>query len=277
MSDWIKMRSGLLTNPKVIRMARTLAENHFFMEWWTRGTKLSCDKTVYEVCDVTVVTRVTVGSLLSVWAAVNDVARSDGFVKGVTLFEVDEMAGVPGFGEAMEAVEWVQQDAEGLVFPNFCEHNTVGKERPSTSKTGAQRTKEWRDRKTNVTTYSDVTVTSQCDHREEKRREEDKGLPPSATSTEKPSSSKKPRKTAMPDGFERFENLSARLVEWARQKGFGQRYMSAQLEAFVSYVRRSGQQYVDWDEALMTAARENWAKLAVANSAAASEHLQGAI
>jgi hypothetical protein len=81
----------------------------------------------------------------------------------------------------------------------------------------------------------------------------------------------------MPDGFESFENLSARLVEWAREKGFGQRYMSAQLEAFVSYARRSGQQYVDWDEALMTAARENWAKSTASNSAATSEHLQGAI
>lgn len=172
MADWIKMRSGLLTNPKVIRMARLLAEDRFFMNWWTRGTKTECDASVYEICDVTVVTRVTVGSLLSVWAAVNDCASQDGFVKGITLFEVDEMAGVPGFGNAMEAVGWVYETLDGLVFPNFHEHNTVGKERSSGAKTGAQRTREWRERKSSVTSIGDVTVTSRCDHREEEKREE---------------------------------------------------------------------------------------------------------
>jgi len=172
--DWIKMRTGLLTNPKVIRMARLLAANKFFMDWWTRGTSVSCDETVYELCDVTVVTRVTVGSLLSVWASVNECAGADGFVKGITLFEVDEMAGVPGFGDAMEAIGWVEETDEGLVFPNFSEHNTTGKERSSSAKTGAQRTKEWRERNKAVTRHRDVAVTSQSDHREEKRREESK-------------------------------------------------------------------------------------------------------
>lgn len=93
----------------------------------------------------------------------------------------------------------------------------------------------------------------------------------------KPPASKKPRKTLMPDGFDKFENLSARVVAWAREKGHGQRYMSAQLEAFVSYVRRSGQQYVDWDEALMTAARENWAKLPVTATPAANDLFRGVV
>jgi len=171
--DWIKMRSGLLTNPKVIRMARMLAQDRFFMEWWTRGTNKQCDTTVYELCDVTVVTRVTVGSLLSVWAAVNECASQDGFIKGSTLFEVDEMAGVPGFGAAMNAIGWVEEVEDGLLFPNFHEHNTVGKERSSGAKTGAQRTKEWREKKQMSAMCSDVTVTSQGDHREEKRREEE--------------------------------------------------------------------------------------------------------
>lgn len=172
--DWIKMRTGLLTNPKVIRMSRLLATNPFFMDWWTRGTSVNCDATVYEVCDVTVVTRVTVGSLLSVWASVNECAGADGFVRGITLFEVDEMAGVPGFGDAMAAIGWVEETPEGLVFPNFSEHNTTGKERSSSAKTGAQRTKEWRERNKAVTRHRDVTETSHGDRREEKRREESK-------------------------------------------------------------------------------------------------------
>lgn len=180
MADWIKMRGGLLTNPKVIRMSRLLAENRFFMDWFTRGTRKQCDDTVYELCDVTVVTRVTVGSLLSVWSAVNEASQEDGFIKGITLFEVDEMAGVPGFGDAMMAVGWVEETDDGLIFPNFQEHNTVGKarqtERSSGAKTAAQRTKEWRERKKQKELFEtrdgDVTVTSHGDHREEKRREE---------------------------------------------------------------------------------------------------------
>lgn len=169
--DWIKMRSGLLTNPKVIRMSRLLAADRNFMAWWTRGSGASCKEIVYEICDVTVVTRVTVASLLPVWSAVNDVAGPDGTVKGVTLRDVDEMAGVPGFGAAMAAIGWARETKEGVVFPNFSEHNSVAKERSTGALTGAERTKAWRARqKRNVTSdvNSDVTVTSQRDHREEK-------------------------------------------------------------------------------------------------------------
>lgn len=180
-TNWIKMRSSLLTNPKVIRMARHLASDRHFMDWWTRGTNKSCDEIVYEICDVTVVTRVVVGSLLSVWGSANECANSDGRVTGITLFEVDEMAGVPSFGKAMEVVGWAVEDDNGIRFPNFNEHNTVGKERSTGAKTGAERTKEYRDRKrADQATNGDasqepshgVTVTSQSDHREDKRREE---------------------------------------------------------------------------------------------------------
>lgn len=175
--DWIKMRGALLTNPKVVRMGRHLASNKYFREWWTRGTNASCDETVYELCDVTVVTRVTVASLLSVWSAVNDAASKGGFIKGIGLFEVDEMAGVPGFGESMQLVGWLIERENGIEFPNFEEHNTIGKDRSSSAKTGAERTKEWRQKKrASDSVTSDVTVTSQSDHREEKRREEQ--IPP---------------------------------------------------------------------------------------------------
>jgi hypothetical protein len=175
--DWIKMRGTLITNPKVIRMARFLAESRQFMEWFTRGTGVTVGENVYELCDVTVVTRVTVGSLLGVWAAVNECANQDGFLKGITLFEVDEMAGVPGFGDAMALVGWIENLDGGIVFVNFSEHNTVGKERSTSAKTGAERTKEWREKKKKGGVTGDVTVTSQRDHREEKIREDSKQPP----------------------------------------------------------------------------------------------------
>ncbi|CAM2142629.1 conserved protein of unknown function [Pararobbsia alpina] len=195
MADWIKMRSGLLTNPKVIRMSRLLAESRTFINWWLRGTnKVTCDVTVYEICDVTVVTRVTVASLLSVWSAVNDASQTDGFVAGISLLDVDEMAGVHGFGEAMQTVGWLQISDDGILFPNFSEHNTVGKARQvkgsSSAKTPAERTRAWRDRKRQLeldvtgdaTTSRDVTVTSQRDDREEKNREDIKPSTSNVTS-----------------------------------------------------------------------------------------------
>jgi len=184
MADWIKMRAGLLTNPKVIRMARFLASDRQFINWWLRGTnKVTCDESLYEICDVTVVTRVTVGSLLSLWSAVNESASKDNFVKGITLFEVDEMAGSPSFGDALVTVGWAEVRHDGIAFPNFGEHNVIEKSRSdkgSGPKTGAQRTKEWRERQMsldvteNVTCdvtesdKSDVTVTDRI----EKKREE---------------------------------------------------------------------------------------------------------
>lgn len=75
------------------------------------------------------------------------------------------------------------------------------------------------------------------------------------------------RKTFMPDGFE----ISERVRVWAATKGHG--HLDEQFEAFVSYVRRCGPKYVDWDEALMTAIRDNWAK--VPASAAADQRFAG--
>lgn len=229
--DWIKMRAGLLTSPKVIRMARFLAQDSRFIEWWTRGTNTSCDQSVYEICDVTVVTRVTVGCLLSVWSAANDSASRDGFIRGVTLFEVDEMAGPPGFGEAMELVGWVKETAEGVRFSNFEEHNTVGKERSTGAKTGAERTKEWRDRKRaeagqpgdeSETRHGDVSVTSQRDHREEKRREE--VIPPNPR--------KRGQVHGFPPGFEEFwEAYPKKAGKDAAAKAFAKRRVTPELLA----------------------------------------------
>ncbi len=62
------------------------------------------------------------------------------------------------------------------------------------------------------------------------------------------------RASSLPAEF----GISERVREWAQRKGLN--HLDQQLEAFVSYVKRNGRQYVDWDEALMTAIRDDWAK-----------------
>ena len=186
MADWIKMRSSLLTNPKVVRMARVLLADPEFMDWLCPGTCVTRDETVTKR-HVPVVTRIVVGALLPTWSAVNDTAGRDGVVRHASSRDIDETAGVPGFGKALMAVEWLKElpDGQGVQFINFEEHNSPQKERSLTAKSPAERQKEYRERKAREAAErdernagsdgaSDVTVTSHSDDREEKKRVEKK-------------------------------------------------------------------------------------------------------
>lgn len=66
---------------------------------------------------------------------------------------------------------------------------------------------------------------------------------------------KRAPETPLPENF----GLSERVRAWAAEKGHGR--LVDRLEHFVSYAKRKGATYCDWDEALMTAIREDWAKL----------------
>lgn len=149
MADWIKMRTSLLINTKVSKMARTLLANPDFREWYGNPEISDATSQTVTLRHVTVVTRVVVGGLLPVWASVNESAGRDGHLRHASLFDIDAMSGIPGFGAAMEAVDWlfVLPENEGLEFGNFIEHNTPGQERSTHAKTDAERAKEYRDRK----------------------------------------------------------------------------------------------------------------------------------
>lgn len=67
--------------------------------------------------------------------------------------------------------------------------------------------------------------------------------------------SKRSPKTPLPDSF----GLSPRVTTWAQGKQFDR--LDEHLEAFVSVVKQHDYRYVDWDEALMTAIRKDWAGL----------------
>lgn len=79
------------------------------------------------------------------------------------------------------------------------------------------------------------------------------------------------RAVSLPAGF----GISERVREWAAEKGHGN--LEQHLEGFVSYVRRNGKRYVDWDEALMSAIREDWAKVADAPRSTARPSKQVAL
>jgi hypothetical protein len=123
MADWIKMRVDLYRDPKVIVMADSLlSKDGDLARYVNQNTQRDMSVTR------NVMRNVTVGALVSIWG----VARKQGkrsseclVLPDVTLSVLDDIAELPGVGEAMEDAGWVQQTEEGLVFPRFFEeHNT---------------------------------------------------------------------------------------------------------------------------------------------------------
>lgn len=180
--DWIKMRVGLTTHPRVMRIAECLLDSAPFAEWAGLACSLggypppSESESRAERHSALRITRyVTVTALLRFWGYANEHAKGDE-VLGVWPEDVDEVTGVPGFADAIETAGWVKFDREngGLKMPNFEEHNTSSSERSSA---GAERQKRYRERKKQQASdapLSYVTRDVTLQEREEKRREEKK-------------------------------------------------------------------------------------------------------
>lgn len=172
--DWIKMRTSLLTNPKVNGIARILESANEVGRVLSTGY----NGPLSEIVTRTVTRHVTVSCLLIVWGAANE-HTEDGVFTNADLSDIDDMVGIPGFAAAMVEVGWAEFDSDNVTvsLPNFNEYNTPGSERSAGAKTNAERQKEYRDRKkaenvTNFCNESDVTKTVTRNRREEKRREE---------------------------------------------------------------------------------------------------------
>jgi hypothetical protein len=209
--DWIKMQTELLSHPRLIRMYRHLVygESLGFLSFVCgedaigvdAHPSLSCDEIVTRALRHvrhTALQRVALSLLLDVWCYVNahcKVTGCDAVMSPMSVDDIDIMIGVEGFGDAMLVAGWIQQDEanDSLIFPNFCEHNEPACVRRE-AKSGAQRTREYRQRKQTegetsqrvtrgdagaVTGASqrrdgNVTPSDECDAREEKRRVEKK-------------------------------------------------------------------------------------------------------
>jgi len=175
--DWIKMRVGLTTNPRVLRIAECLLDDGEYLEWSGLAYGVASYPAPSEKQNrserhaaLRVTRYVTVTALLRFWGYANEHAKGD-FIAGVFREDVDEITGVPGFACAIEAAGWVDFDANGgLTMPNFNEHNTSADARSS----GAERQARYREKRKEVGPRSDVTRDVTVTPREEKSREERK-------------------------------------------------------------------------------------------------------
>lgn len=199
--DWIKMRTDLYRDPKVCAIADNLMNQDGELAGYVNQ---NCQRNMTVTRNV--MRNVTVGALVSVWGVmrlrgkrIND----DLVFKSGTLWIIDDLAELPGFGKAMADVGWVVADEAGIVFPNFFSEYNVDPNEDANAK-NAERQRRYREKtklKSNVT--DDVTNASQSNAREEKRREDIDG-------------DKSPSKRAAkkcPDSFQVPEDQLTKMTE----------------------------------------------------------------
>ncbi len=175
--DWIKMRTDLYRDPKVCVIAEFLMDKEGDLAAYVNQ---NCQR------DMTVTRNVTrcatVGALVTVWGVMRHRGKRHGddlSVTGVTAIIVDDIADLPGFGEAMKHAGWLIETEEGIVFPRFFEDYNVEVVKEAKSKAAERQARYRRNKCVTSTVTRDVTQPSQSNAREEKSREENNTpLPP---------------------------------------------------------------------------------------------------
>jgi hypothetical protein len=164
--DWIKMRAALTTCPKVAAMARAIGMAEEFRGLSRQSMRL-----------------LVVGGLHAVWAAVNE-HTSDGVMTNSYPEDLDDIAGIQGFGQAMQSAGWLEVDetAATLTFPNFWQWNTPAKDTTAAERMRKHREKERVTRNTvTVTAPLRVTVTP-----DKTRQDKIEDIPAAPVPTSKP-------------------------------------------------------------------------------------------
>lgn len=104
--DWIKMRGNLWDDPRVSALVDATDTSEAMV----------------------------IGGLYWLWATA-DQHTEDGIMPGLSLRQIDRKTGIKGFGEALVAIGWVAEHAEGVRIVNFEDHNGASaKKRAVTAK-----------------------------------------------------------------------------------------------------------------------------------------------
>ena len=168
--DWIKMRTDLYRDPKVIAIANHLLDEDSDLSRYV-NQNAQCDMCVTR----NVMRNAVVGALVNVWGVMRHQGRRDGadlVMCGYAVAVVDDIADMQGFGAAMAAGGWLLIDDNGLRFPKFFAENNSDPKEDQNAK-NAERQRRYREAKkaeSNVT--RDVTCSAESNARIEKNREE---------------------------------------------------------------------------------------------------------
>lgn len=140
-------------------------------EWIKVRTNLWDDPRIGQLCELTSQGEATViGGLYWLWATADE-HSADGQLHGMTVRTIDRKTGIPGLGQALVTIGWLNDNAEGVTVARFDEHNGAS------AKTRAQTAKRVANHKSNAKVTqaalpkSDGAVSGALP-REDKRREE---------------------------------------------------------------------------------------------------------
>lgn len=162
MPSWIKIRADLESDPRVHRMAAHIAKSApgYILTSQAKDLFGSVTDTVtrYAMRDVTVM------GLSRVWFAAND-HTTDGVFRHADLAYLDDLAHIPGFGQAMQSVGYAILDAVNhtVTLPRFEEYNAPDKNGARAKTAAAQRQQRHRDK---VRSRAEVTPPVTSRHNE---------------------------------------------------------------------------------------------------------------
>jgi hypothetical protein len=179
-ADWIKMRTDLYRDPKVCVIADALLAPGGDLARYV-NQNLQRDMTVTR----NVTRNATVGALVTVWGVMRLRGKRNGndlACAHASLEVIDDIADLPGLGNAMAMVGWVVETESGITFPRFFDdYNADPTEKKHSS--AAERQRRYRERQKEsqdgvTSDNGDVTRNVTRDVtlrlREEKSREEKK-------------------------------------------------------------------------------------------------------
>jgi hypothetical protein len=137
MGGWIKMEKDLLTDPRLLRIARWIEDDLQIEKTDTANKAWGCN--AWPLPGVTVL----LGALARIWMVADTHVGEDN-VLALGIDEIDELVGLPGLCELLP-IEWLQViDSDHVKLPNFHAHNgTVAKETALT----ARRVTRYRNKK----------------------------------------------------------------------------------------------------------------------------------
>ncbi|MFO0843269.1 MAG: hypothetical protein U0797_12880 [Gemmataceae bacterium] len=149
-SSWVKMRTDLPRDPRVLSIAEHLARHSPMVRALTQPPSRDGDVTA-ALRPVTVALAVT--SLLRIWTVAREQARAEGddqVLDCAGLDTLDHLAEVPGFGQAMAFVGWAVEETDDagrprVRFPKLLRHNVAAEDR--LKEFSAERSRRYRQRR----------------------------------------------------------------------------------------------------------------------------------
>jgi hypothetical protein len=193
-----------------------------------------------------------VGGLHAVWAAVNE-HTSDGVMTNSCLEDLDDIAGIEGFGNAMQAAGWLEADEADatLTFPNFGQWNT-----PAKDATAAERMRKHREKQRVAQQSVTVTEPLRATVTLDKTRQDKSNTPAAPVAT---SDSPKRRKRSQPsDGVLWTAEAGWTGITDADRQEWAQAYPACDLAAELAKA-------TSWLKANPTKAhKSNWRRFVVA-------------